>query len=126
MRAVIKVKKDADPRKICEILFKHTQLSQNFGINMVAIADGKPQQMGLLDIIAYYVNYQREIIVKRSRYELNEAKNREHILTGLLIAVKNIDEVVKIIKTSASVSEAKVNLCARFALSEVRPKLFWI
>lgn len=120
MRAVIKVKKDTDPRKICEILFKYTQLSQNFGINMVAIADGKPQQMGLLDIIAYYVNYQREIIVKRTRYELNEAKKREHILTGLLIAVKNIDEVVKIIKSSASVSEARVNLCARFALSEVQ------
>lgn len=120
MRAVIKVKKDADPRKICETLFKYTQLSQNFGINMVAIADGKPQQMGLLDIIAYYVNYQREIIVKRTRYELNEAKRREHILTGLLIAVKNIDEVVKIIKSSASVSEAKVNLCNRFALTEVQ------
>jgi DNA gyrase subunit A len=120
MRAVIKVKKDAEPREICEILFKYTQLSQNFGINMVAIADGKPQQMGLMDIIAYYVNYQREIIVKRTRYELAEAKNKEHILTGLLIAVKNIDEVVKIIKSSASVNEAKVRLCERFVLSEIQ------
>ncbi|HEY8444389.1 MAG TPA: DNA topoisomerase (ATP-hydrolyzing) [Clostridia bacterium] len=120
MRAVIKVKKDADPRQICESLFKYTQLSQNFGINMVAIADGKPQQMGLLDIIAYYVNYQREVIVKRTRFELNEAKHKEHILTGLLIAVKNIDEVVKIIKSSASVNEAKVNLCERFALTEIQ------
>ena len=120
MRAVIKVKKDADPRAICDDLFKYTQLSQTFGINMVAIADGKPQQMGILDIIAYYVNYQREIIVKRTKYELDEAKHREHILTGLMIAVANIDEVVKIIKGSASVSEAKTNLCQRFLLSEVQ------
>ncbi len=120
MRAVIKIKKDADPRAICDVLFKYTQLSQTFGINMVAIADGKPQQMGLLDIIAYYVNYQREIIVKRTKYELDEAKNREHILTGLMIAVANIDEVIKIIKSSASVSEAKANLCERFLLSEVQ------
>lgn len=120
MRAVIKIKKDADPKQICNALFKYTQLSQSYGINMVAIADGKPQQMGLLDIIAYYVNYQREVIVKRTRFELNEAKQKEHILTGLLIAVKNIDEVVKIIKTSASVNEAKIRLCERFALSEVQ------
>ncbi|HEY8391043.1 MAG TPA: DNA topoisomerase (ATP-hydrolyzing) [Clostridia bacterium] len=120
MRAVIKVKKDADPRAICDILFKYTQLSQSFGINMVAIADGKPQQMGLLDIIAYYVNYQREVIVKRTKYELNEAQNREHILTGLMIAVANIDEVVKIIKTSASVNDARNNLCEKFLLSEIQ------
>lgn len=120
MRAVIKVKKDADPRAICDVLFKYTQLSQTFGINMVAIADGKPQQMGLLDIIAYYTDYQREIIVKRTKYELDEAKHREHILTGLMIAVANIDEVVKIIKTSASVNEARSNLCERFLLSEIQ------
>lgn len=120
MRAVIRVKKDGDPRAICNALFKHTQLSQTFGVNMVAIAGGKPQQMGILDIIAYYVDYQREIIVKRTRYQLNEAKQREHILLGLLIAVKNIDEVIKIIKTSASVPEAKNNLCLRFELSDVQ------
>lgn len=118
MRAVIRVKKDGDPREICELLFKHTQLSQNFGINMVAIADGKPQLMGLMDIIAYYVNYQREVIVRRTKYELDEAKEREHILDGLLVAVKNIDEVIKIIKSSSSTSEARVKLRSTFDLSD--------
>ena len=118
MRAVIKIKKDCDPKPIIELLFKHTNLSVSYGINMVAIADGKPQQMGLLDIIAYYVNYQREVILRRTRYELDAAKEREHILEGLVIAVRNIDEVIKIIKNSQSTSEARDNLRRRFSLSE--------
>ncbi|MCI9032435.1 MAG: DNA topoisomerase 4 subunit A [Clostridia bacterium] len=118
MRAVIKIKKDCDPKPIIELLFKHTNLSISYGINMVAIADGKPQQMGLLDIIAYYVNYQRDVILRRTRYELDAAKEREHILEGLVIAVKNIDEVIKIIKNSQSTSEARENLRRRFELSE--------
>ncbi len=118
MRAVIKVKRDCDPKPIIELLFKHTNLQISFGINMVAIADGKPQLMGLLDIIAYYVNYQREVILKRTKYELDEAKEREHILEGLVIAVRNIDEVVKIIKASQSTGEARENLKKRFELSE--------
>lgn len=118
MRAVIKVKKDADPREIIERLFKSTNLSTTFGINMVAIAGGKPQQMGLLDIIAYYVNYQREVVLKRTKFELDAAKDREHILEGLVIAVKNIDEVIKIIKSSANTGEARERLRKRFELSE--------
>lgn len=118
MRAVIKVKRDCDPKPIIDLLFKHTNLQISFGINMVAIADGKPQQMGLLDIIAYYVNYQREVILRRTKYELDEAKEREHILEGLVIAVRNIDEVVKIIKASQSTAEARDNLRKRFDLSE--------
>ena len=88
MRAVIKVKKDGDVDKILEILFKTTNLHVSYGINMVAIADGKPQQMGLLDIIAYYVNYQRGLIIRRTKYELDQAKERAHILEGLVVAVK--------------------------------------
>ena len=118
MRAVIRVKKDYDANKILNILFKNTQLEISFGINMVAIADGRPQQMGLLDILAYYTDYQRDIIYKRTKFELEEAKERAHILEGLLIAVRNIDEVVKIIKTSANTSEAKATLRIRFDLSE--------
>ena len=118
MRAVIKVKKDADPNQILNVLFKSTDLETSFGINMVAIADGKPQLMGLLDIIYYYINYHREVIIRRTRFLLNEAKEREHILKGLVIAVRNIDEVVKIIKTSANVTEARKRLCERFDLSE--------
>ncbi|MCL2061206.1 MAG: DNA topoisomerase 4 subunit A [Firmicutes bacterium] len=118
MRAVIKVKKDADPKEIIEKLFKSTNLSTTFGINMVAIADGKPQQMGLFDIIAYYINYQREVILRRTKFELEQAKEREHILEGLVIAVKNIDEVIKIIRSSANTSEARDRLRQKFSLSE--------
>ena len=118
MRAVIKIKRDCDPKPILDLLFKHTNLSVSFGINMVAIADGKPQQMGLLDIISYYVDYQRQVILKRTRFELDEKKEREHILEGLVIAVRNIDEVIKIIKTSQSTAEARDRLRKRFELSE--------
>ena len=118
MRAVIKIKRDCDPKAIINQLFKSTNLSTSYGINMVAIADGKPQQMGLLDIIAYYVDYQREVILRRSKFELDAAKERAHILEGLVIAVKAIDEVVKIIKTSSSTSEARERLRKRFDLSE--------
>ncbi len=118
MRAVIRVKKDVDPKPIIEALFKSTNLQCSFGINMVAIADGKPQQMGLLDIIVYYVNYQREIILRRTRFELDEALEREHILEGLVIAVKNIDEVIRIIKKSENSTVAAQRLRERFELSE--------
>lgn len=120
MRAVIKVKKDGDVNAILNLLYKGTNLSTSFGINMVAIADGKPQQMGLFDIIAYYVDYQREIIVRRTKFELEAAKKREHILEGLVIAVENIDEVVKVIKNSSSTTDARERLRKRFDLSEVQ------
>ena len=86
MRAVIKLRKDCDVKKMIAALLKYSQLQVSYGINMVAIADGKPQQMGLLDIIAYYVNYQRDVILRRSKFELNEAKEREHILKGRAIS----------------------------------------
>ena len=120
MRAVVKLKKEADEKKTLALLYKYTDLESTFGINMVAIAAGKPRQMPLLDIIGYYVNYQREVILRRSKYDLDKAKERAHILEGLIIAVKNIDEVIKIIKKSANTSEARQNLRARFSLSEVQ------
>ena len=118
MRAVIRLKKDADVKKILEQLYKSTNLQVSYAINMVAIAGGKPKLMGLLDIISYYANYQREIVVRRTKYDLNMAKERAHIVEGLLIAIKNIDEVIKIIKKSATTSEAKQRLRDRFNLSE--------
>ncbi len=120
MRAVIKVKRDVNPKEIINALFKYTNLSINFSFNMVAIADGKPQLMGLLDIIAYYVNYQREVVLRRTKYELDAARKREHILEGLVIAVRNIDEVIKIIKASANTTAAKEALRKRFSLSEIQ------
>lgn len=118
MRAVIRLKKDANPNKVLEYLFKSTNLQVSYGINMVAIAGGKPRLMNLLEIISYYSEYQREVILRRSKFELAEAKERAHILEGLVIAIKNIDEVIKIIKKSASTSEAKAKLRERFDLSE--------
>ena len=120
IRAVIRCRKDSDPSKILEILFKSTNLSTSFGVNMVAIAGGKPQTMGLIPILEYYVNYQREFIVKRTKCELENCKKREHILEGLVIAVKNIDEVVKIIKMSKNTGDARDRLRERFKLSVVQ------
>lgn len=118
MRAVIALKKDADVDKILQFLFKYTDLECTFGINMVAIAGGKPRQLGLLDIIRYYTHYQRQVVLRRTRFELKEALARCHILEGLIIGVHNVDEVVRIIKTADSTPDARRKLMERFALSE--------
>ena len=118
MRAIIRLKKDADPNKILAMLFKSTNMQISYAINMVAIAGGKPRLMGLLDIISYYTNYQREVIVRRTRFDLNAAKDRAHIVEGLLKAIANIDAVIKIIKSSPTVTEAKTRLKAKFGFSE--------
>ncbi|MBQ7642417.1 MAG: DNA topoisomerase 4 subunit A, partial [Clostridia bacterium] len=118
MRAVIKLKKDVDPSPILDFLFKYTQLQCSYGINMVAIADGKPKLMGLIEIIKYYVDYQISIVLRRTKFDLSKAKERAHILEGLIIAVNNIDEVIRIIKTSPDTPKAKQNLREAFDLSE--------
>ena len=118
MRAIIKLKKDADTKKILDLLFKFTDLQVSFGINMVAIAEGRPQLMGIKQMLNYYVDYQRDVVYRRTKYELDAAKEREHILKGLIIAVRNIDEVVAIIKRSANTTEAKQRLRERFELSD--------
>ena len=118
MRAVIRLKKEANAKKILGILFQSTNLQVSYSINMIAIADGKPRQMGLIDIISYYTAFQREVVLRRTKYDLNLAKERAHIVEGLLIAIKNIDAVIKIIKTSATVAEAKQRLKDKFALSD--------
>lgn len=118
MRAVIKLKKDADVDKILANLYKMTNLECSFGINIVAIAEGKPQQLGLLDIYRHYVEYQRNVILRRTKYDLEKAKERAHILEGLIIAVTNIDEVIKIIKTSQDTANARQNLKKAFGLTD--------
>lgn len=118
MRAVIKLKKDANAEKILENLYKMTNLQCSFGINMVCIAEGKPQQLGLLDIYRFYVEYQRNVILRRTKYDLEKAKERAHILEGLIVAVTNIDEVIRIIKTSPDTSAARQNLRKAFNLSD--------
>ncbi len=118
MRAVIRLKKEANAKKILGYLFQSTNLQVSYAINMVAIAGGKPKLLGLMDIISYYTAFQRDVVVRRTKFDLNVAKDRAHIVEGLLIAIKNIDAVIKIIKTSANVSEARQKLRAKFNLSE--------
>ncbi len=118
MRAVIRLKKDANVEKTLEALYKYSDLQLSYGINMVVIADGKPQQLGLLDVYRYYTEFQRNVILSRTKYDLDKAKERAHILEGLIIAVTNIDEVIKIIKTSQDTSSARANLRKAFGLTE--------
>lgn len=118
MRCVVKLRKDADAKFILNALYKTTNLECGFSANIVAIAEGRPQQLTLLEIIKFYVEYQRDIIYKRSQYDLIAAKKRAHILEGLLIAVHNIREVVEIVLTSKTYIESKDRLKSTFELSE--------
>ncbi|MBR5174171.1 MAG: DNA topoisomerase 4 subunit A, partial [Clostridia bacterium] len=118
MRAVIKLKKDAPVDKIVAFLMKKSNLEIGYAINIVAIAGGKPEQLGLRDILKYYIAYQREIIVKRTTFDLKAAKARAEIVKGLLVAIANIDEVIQIIKTSETTAKAKATLRERFDLSD--------
>ncbi len=117
MRAVIRIKKDADVDGILKCLYKYTDLEVTFGINMVVIADGKPQQLGLMEIIRHYVKYQQQVIKRRTLFDLKQAQQRCHILEGLIIAVQNIDEVIAIIKSADSTTDARAKLMERFAIS---------
>jgi len=118
MRAVIRCKKDADVNKILKYLYKNTKLQVSYGINMTAIANGKPQQLGLIDIISYYVEYQRQVVLRRTKFDLNKAQERAHIVSGLIIAVNNIDEVIRIIKNSPDTPTARQSLRKAFDLTE--------
>lgn len=120
MRAVITVKKDGDPDGVIALLLKHTEMQENFNMNIVAIVDGAPRQLGLMDYLESYVNFRVDIIKKRTQYDYDRAVARVHILQGLMTAIQNIDEVIAIIKGSQSTAQAKERLMQRFALSEVQ------
>lgn len=120
MRAVIELRKDVDPQKVLACLYKYSDIQVTFGVNMVAIAEGKPVQMGLKQMIRYYVDYQKQVVTRRTRFELNQAQARAHILEGLMIALDNLDEVIALIRASKSPKEAKAALMERFGLSDVQ------
>ena len=120
LRAVIEVKKDADPEAILQYLFKYSDLQCTFGVNIVAIAGGKPQQMGLKTVIAHYIRHQKDVVTRRTKFELETALKREHILEGLMVAVNNLDRVIKLIRSSKSPKEAKEGLMTTFALTDVQ------
>ncbi len=119
-RAVIEIKKDGDPERILQLLFKYSDLQCTFGANYVAIADGKPQQLNLKQIIEYYVRHQRSVVTRRTKTELEIAKKRCHILEGLMVAVNNLDRVIKLIRASKSPKEAREGLMKTFSLTEIQ------
>ena len=120
MRAVIELKRDVDPERILSYLYKYSDLQITFGVNMVAIAGGKPVQLSLKEIIRHYIDYQKQVVTRRTRYDLNQAQARAHILEGLMIALDNLDEVIALIRASRSPKEAKAGLVERFSLSEIQ------
>lgn len=120
MRAVIEVKKDADAEKILQYLYKYSDLQVTFGVNMVAIADGKPQTLGLKEILRHYIRHQENVVTRRTKFDLDAAERREHILEGLMVAIANIDEVIALIRAAKSPKEAKEGLMKRFELTDIQ------
>ncbi len=118
MRIVIELKRDANPQVVLNLLFKHSQLQVSNGIIFLALVDGEPKVLNLKEMLYYYLEHQKQIIVRRTKYDLERAKEREHIIEGLVIALANIDEVIHVIKTSRERAEALSNLCLKFELSE--------
>ncbi len=120
MRICIELRRDVNPNVILNQLYKHTQLQDTFGVIMLALVNNEPKVMNILDMLKYYLKNQEEVVTRRTKYDLNKAEERAHILQGLLIALDNIDEVIKIIRGSKNVQEAKAELISRFDLSEVQ------
>ena len=124
VRIVMELKRDATPEVVLNQVFRHTPAQQTFSINMLAIRGGRPELMGLRDIIEAFVQFREEVITRRSKFELAKARERAHVLIGLVIAVANLDEVVRVIRASANTAAARESLLARdWDASEVRPYL---
>jgi DNA gyrase subunit A len=122
MRIVIELKRDAIDEVVLNQLFEHTELQSSFGVLNLAIVKGEPKVLTLREILQYYIEYRVEIIMRRTTYDLKKAREKMHILEGLMIALRNIDEVIKTIRQSKEVEEAKNRLMARFKLSEIQAK----
>ncbi|HEX3803841.1 MAG TPA: DNA gyrase subunit A [Solirubrobacteraceae bacterium] len=120
MRIVIELKRDAIPKVVLNKLYKHTPLQTTFGVNMVALVDNVPRTLSLREVLGHYIDHQREVIVRRTKYELRRAEERAHILEGLLIAQDNLDEVIALIRGSRDPEEARIGLVERFALTVVQ------
>lgn len=118
MRVVIELKRDVQPQVVLNTLYKHTSLQETFGANMLALVDGKPRVLNLRELIWYYLEHQKDVVTRRTRFELNKAQARAHILEGLLKALDHIDEIVAIIRASSDTSAAKEALIARFDFSD--------
>ena len=120
MRIVIELRRDANANVIMNQLYKHTQMQDTFGVIMLALVNNEPKVMNLLDMLIYYIRHQEEVVTRRTKYDLNKAEERDHILQGLLIALDNIDEVISIIRSSQNTQIAKQRLMDRFGLTDVQ------
>ena len=118
MRIVIELKRDANANVVLNTLYKHTKMQDTFGVIMIALVDNAPQVLNLKQVLTHYINFQKEVITRRTVFELNKAKERAHILEGLIIALDNIDEVIRIIRESKTAEIAKNTLVEKFSLSE--------
>ncbi len=120
MRIVIELRRDVNANIILKYLYKHTQLQETFGVIMLALVNNEPKVLNICQMLEHYLLHQKEVITRRTQYELNKAEERAHILKGLLIALDNIDEVIKIIRGSRTTADAKLGLMERFSLSDVQ------
>ncbi|MDX5448537.1 MAG: DNA gyrase subunit A, partial [Bacteroidota bacterium] len=122
LRIVYVLKRDAVPNVVLNKLFKYTQLQSSFSVNNIALVNGKPEQLNLKEIIQHFVDHRHEVVVRRTKYELAQAEKRAHILEGLLIAIDHLDEVIALIRGSATVEEAREGLMQNFSLSEIQAR----
>ena len=120
MRLVIELKRGANPQVVLNQLYKHTQLQDSFGVIMLSLVDGVPRTLNLAEMIGYYVDHQIDVVTRRTRYELKKAEERDHIVKGLLIALDNLDAVIKVIRGSQDAEEARGKLMSQFKLSEMQ------
>ena len=120
MRICIELRRDVNPNVVLNLLYKHTQLQDTFGVIMLALVHNEPKILNLHDMLQYYLDHQKDVVTRRTKFELNKAEERAHILEGLLIALDHIDEVIQIIRNSENVSAAKARLMERFALSDAQ------
>ncbi len=120
MRIAIELRRDVNANVILNQLFKHTQLQETFGVNMLALVNNEPKILNLLQMLNYYLDHQKDVVTRRTKYDLNKAEERAHILQGLLIALDHIDEVIRIIRGSANVAAAKEKLIESFGLTDVQ------
>ena len=120
MRIVIELKRDAIPKVVLNQLYKHTPMQTTFGVNMVALVDNVPKTLSLREVIGHYVDHQREVVIRRTKFELRKAEARAHILEGLLIALGNIDAVIELIRASRDPETARIGLMQQFELSQIQ------
>ncbi len=120
MRICIELRRDVNPNVVLNLLYKHTQLQDTFGVIMLALVDNQPKVLNLYEMLNYYLIHQKDVVTRRTKYDLNKAEERAHILEGLLIALDNIDEVISIIRNSQNTQEAKSRLMERFSLSDAQ------